>query len=154
MGKQNYFDTMNIFDSGVILSERDIDIIIESPVKSKYFLVAHIVNENIIDGSSKEYIESENDKKSVETTYEKTYLLTIDFQIYDLDQKKQVWSNVIYNRADRTESRTTRTGCFESCVDNLIDNIIMGSPAEISREEVFAKMIEKFVENLAESKRG
>jgi hypothetical protein len=127
----------------------------ESPIDSKYFLVAHIVNENIIDDSSREYIENENNKnKSVETTYEKTYLLTINFQIYDLDQKKQVWSNVIYNQANRSESRTTRTGCFESCVDTIIDNIIMGSPAEISREEVFAKMIEKFVENLAESREG
>jgi hypothetical protein len=151
VGKQKYFEIMSMFDRGLILSGGDFHLISNSLPDTKYILVAFVKNENIIDRSFDEYIEEDEEKKR-KTDYERTYLLTIDFQIYDIYREELVWSNVIYNEADRSESRTTRTGCFESCADTIIDNILFGSPAEISREEVFAKTIEKFTENLVRTK--
>ncbi len=60
-----------------------------------------------------------------------------------------VWNNVIYNEVDRTETRTTRTGCFESCIDDLMQTILFGEPAEIGREEVLAEIVKKFADDFS-----
>jgi hypothetical protein len=62
-----------------------------------------------------------------------------------------VWENSIFNQAQRTESRSTQTGCFESCVSDIVQQILFGEPAEISREEVFVKIVEKFAEDIAKT---
>ncbi|MBN1446617.1 MAG: hypothetical protein JXA28_01700 [Bacteroidetes bacterium] len=67
--------------------------------------------------------------------------MTIDFQLYDVRLPKMVMNNVLFNRMNRRETRTTRTGCLESCFDTVIDNLFFGTPAEISREEVIDGMV-------------
>ena len=88
-----------------------------------------------------------NDK--YETDYNKTYFITVKFQIYDLFQEKIIWNILMYNKAERSETRTTDTGCVESCVSGAINSILFGSPAEISREEVLSEIFNKFAEKLA-----
>ena len=58
-------------------------------------------------------------------------------------------NSVIYNQAEQTETRTTSTGCFESCFENIMSDILFGEAAEIDREEVLAKIYEKFAKDLA-----
>ncbi len=151
LGTANYFDIMENFDIGQELTIENIRFIGNSIPNIKYILLAYIENENIIDRSFDKYIEDEDGRK-LETDYEKIYLLTIDFQIYDISQEKIVWNNVIYNEAERSETRTTETGCFESCMGGIIQTILFGPPAEINREEVIAKTVEKFAENLSKTK--
>jgi hypothetical protein len=117
---------------------------------ARYILFADLVNENIVDESHDQYVESEEGKE-IETEYKKTYYITVEFHLYDLIRKELVWENSIFNKAQRTESRTTQSGCFESCVNNLFQNLLFGEPAEISREEVFVKIVEKFAQDIAKS---
>ena len=116
--------------------------------EAKYILFAYITNENIIDNSFENYIENEEGEDQLETEYRKTYLLTLEFQMFDLQQEKLVLNNIIYNEAEQSETRTTRTGCFDSCIDQITNSILFGEPAEIDREEVLAKISEKFAKDL------
>lgn len=150
IGKESYLDMMVLLDEEPILYQDDISLIKNWVPDTRYILFANIENENVINRSSKEYID---DGKNIETDYERTYLLTIDFQLYDLIIEDLVWNNVIYNQAERTETRSTGSGCFESCATSLLQSILLGTPAEISREEVLEKTTKKFVENLVKTKR-
>lgn len=148
IGKEKYFETMEYFDSEKTITPDMVDFLRDTLPEAKYILFAHIENENIIDNSFEKYIENEEGKEELETEYKKTYLLTIEFQMYDLLQKKLVLNNIIYNQAKQTETRTTRTGCFESCIDDIFNTILFGEPAEIDREEVLTKISEKFAKDL------
>jgi hypothetical protein len=149
--KDDYFAMMEDFDLEHVFVVEDIRFIRDAVPNAKYILLAYIENENIIDRSYDEYVEVEGEEQ-IETDYEKTYLLTIDFQLYDLLEEKMVWKNVIYNQAERTETRTTETGCFESCMDNMFQTMLFGSPAEIDRDEVIAETVERLAKNLAKAK--
>jgi hypothetical protein len=151
IGKSKYFEIMEKFDYQRTIDRENIQLIQNAMPGINFMLVTYIVNENIIDESYDEYIETEGEKK-LETEYEKSYFLTIDFQIYDIIQEEMVWHNVVYNEAERSETRTTRTGCVESCLDDIVQTILFGSAAEISREEVVSKTIETFAKNLARTK--
>jgi hypothetical protein len=151
LGKPKYFEIMEKFDYQRTIDRENIQLIQNALPSINFMLVSYIVNENIIDESYDEYIETEGEEK-LETEYERSYFLTIDFQIYDIIQEEMVWHNVVYNEAERSETRTTRTGCVESCLDDIVQTILFGSPAEIGREEVVAKTIEKFAKNLARTK--
>ena len=118
----------------------------------KYILIAYIENENIIDNSYEVYEDEDEQENETETEYKKTYLLSVDFKVYDLLQEKLVWNSVIYNQAENTESRTTRSGCFESFIDSIFQDILFGEPAEIDREEVLAKITDRLAEGLEKSK--
>jgi len=147
-GKEKYFEIMDTFDMEKTIKMETIHFLRDTLPEAKYILFAYIENENIIDNSFEEYIVDKEGKEKLETEYKKTYLLTIEFQMYDILQEKLVLNNIIYNEAKQTESRTTRTGCFESCIDNLIQDILFGEAAEIDREEVLAKISEKFAKDL------
>lgn len=149
IGKEKYFEIMNYFDMEKTIKKETVYFLRDSLPDAKYILFAYIENENIIDYSLEEYIEKEEGKKELETEYNKTYLLTIEFQMFDILQEKLVFNNIIYNEAKKTETRTTGTGCFESCIDNVIQSILFGKPAEIDREEVLAKISERFAKDLA-----
>jgi hypothetical protein len=150
LGKEKYFEIMENFDEVRMIKRENIQLIRDSIPYIKFMLLTSIENENIIDKSYQKYIEVE-EEKTIETEYVKTYLLTINFQIYDIFQEKMVWHNVIYNQAENSETRSTRTGCFESCMDDIIQTILFGSPAEIDRKEVLAKTVEKFVKDLGKT---
>ena len=151
IGKENYFKIMENFDEEKGFRKETIDLMRDSIPDTRYILLASIENENIIDNSFEEYIEDDEGKKQLKTDYKKTYLLTVEFRIYDLFREQTVWNNLIYNEAEKTESRTTQTGCVEGCIDNIIQDILFGSPAEIGREEVLAKICEKLAENLSKT---
>jgi hypothetical protein len=151
IGREKYFNIMENFDETKLLEKESMHFMRDSIPDTKYILLAYIENENIIDNSYEEYIEDDEGKEKIETKYRKTYLLAIEFQIYDLLQEKMVWNNLIYNEAEQTESRTTRTGCVEGCMDQLIQTILFGEPAEIDREEVLTKIVKKLAENLAKT---
>ncbi|MEJ2635619.1 MAG: hypothetical protein P8184_10035 [Calditrichia bacterium] len=148
IGKEKYFEIMGNFDMEKAIRWESVRFVRDTMPDAKYILFAYIENENIIDRSIDQYIENEEGKKELETEYEKTYLMTIEFQMYDILQEKLVLNNVIYNQAERNESRTTRTGCVESCLDNVFQTILFGEPAEIDREEVLAKISEKYAKDL------
>jgi len=148
IGKEKFFDTMAYFDTEKTITPDMVDFLRDTLPEAKYILFAHIENENIIDNSFEKYIENEEGEEELETEYEKTYLLTMEFQMYDLVQEKLVLNNIIYNQAKQTETRTTRTGCLESCIDQITNSILFGEPAEIDREEVLAKISEKFAKDL------
>jgi len=150
LGKQKYFEIIENFDHAEMINRENIQIIQDSIPDIKFMLLASIENENIIDRSYQQYIEVD-EKEQIETEYLKTYLLTINFQIYDLYQEKMVWHNVIYNQAEQSETRTTGTGCLESCMDDILQTIMLGPPAEINRKEVIAKTVEKFAKDLAKA---
>lgn len=147
MGLESYTDLMTDVDREAGLSHEDLPLIEAAVGSFNYILLALIVNENVIDYQDEEYVQSAGDTE-LRTDYEKRYYLTVDFQLYDTKHEKMVWSNVIYNEAKNTESRTTPTGCVESCMSNLIQAVLFGSPAEISREEVLDEMVERFTQNL------
>jgi len=148
IGKEKYFKIMDNFDMEKTVKMEIVHFLRDTLPEAKYILFAYIENENIIDNSFQEYIEDEEGKETLETEYKKTYLLTIEFQLYNVFHEKLVLNNIIYNEAKRTESRTTRTGCVESCIDNLIQDILFGEAAEIDREEVLVKISEKFAKDL------
>jgi hypothetical protein len=148
MRQVSYFDMMNDYDSLKALSESWADSLHLVLPDAQFVLFAYIVNENIVDESQDRYVQSQEGEE-LETEYRKTYFITVEFHLYDLFQKQIVWENSIFNKAQRTESRSTQTGCLESCVNDIFQNILFGEPAEISREEVFAKIVEKFAEDIA-----
>jgi hypothetical protein len=147
MGLESYSDMMTGVDQEGGLSHEDLPLIESAAGSFDYILLALIVNENVIDYEDEEYVHSA-DNSELRTDYKKRYFLTIDFQLYDTKHEKMVWSNVIFNEAKNTESRTTSTGFVESCMSNLIQSLLFGSPAEISREEVLDEMVERFTRNL------
>lgn len=151
MGLPAYADVMSACDAGEMLTADGMRAIAGADAGDAYILLAYIVNENVTDYSHDRVIQS-GKKEQVETEYEKQYFLSVDFQLYDVKHEKMVWSNVVYNEAERTESRTTETGCMESCMSSLIDAILFGPPAEISREEVLDEIVERCVENLTRTR--
>lgn len=153
MGSENYFNMMGILDHKPLLKKETMFFMRDSIPDAKYVLFAHIENENVIDDSYEEYIENEEGKERIETEYHKTYLLSIDFKLYDLLLERMVWNDKIYNEVERNETRTTRTGCFESCVDNFIKDILFGEPAEIGRDEVLTKIVERMAFDLSGKKK-
>jgi hypothetical protein len=148
IGKDNYLVIMDNFEMEEILNNESISFIKESMPDLNYLILAHITNENIIDYSDTERVKNEKGEEEYKTDYEKTYLLTVEFQLYDILQEYMVYNIVVYNQAERTESRTTQTGCCEGGITSFINNIFFGSPAEIDREEVLAKIYERFAEGL------
>lgn len=148
MGQTSYFNMMEDYDHQKALSRVWADTLGATLPNVQYILFAYLVNENIVDESYDRYVESDEGEE-LETEYKKTYFITVEFHLYDLFQNEMVWENSIFNKAHRSESRTTQTGCFESCMDNLVQSLLFGEPAEISREEVFVKIVEKFAKDIA-----
>lgn len=148
MGQTSYFNMMEDYDRQKALSRVWVDTLGATLPNVQYILFAYLVNENIVDESYDHYVESDEGEE-LETEYKKTYFITVEFHLYDLFRKEIVWENSIFNKAHRSESRTTQTGCFESCMDNIFQSLLFGEPAEISREEVFVKVVEKFAEDIA-----
>jgi hypothetical protein len=146
--KDNYLIIMDNFEMEGILNNESIGFIKESIPDLDYLILAYIKNENIFDYSDTERVKNEKGEEEYKTDYEKTYLLTVEFQLYDMNQENIVYNIVVYNQADRTETRTTETGCCEGGISSIISNILYGPPAEIDREEVLAKIYEKFAEDL------
>jgi hypothetical protein len=149
MGPDAYFAMMTDFDDEKTLYMDWADTLNIMLPKVRYILFAYIVNENIIDVSNNYEVEEINGEISQETEYEKTYFITVDFLLYDLFQKEIVCENSIFNKAHRTESRSSGTGCVESCLNEIIQQILFGKPAEISREEVFVRIVEKYAEDIS-----
>lgn len=149
IGKGEYLEIMNYFDREKTIQRETVQSLRDTLPDVKYIVFAYIENENVIDYSLEEYVEKEEGKKEIETEYQKTYLLTIEFQMFDIIQEKLVLNNIIHNESKKSETRTTRTGCFESCFDQVVNSILFGEPAEISREEVLAKISEQFAKDLA-----
>ncbi|UCH65719.1 MAG: hypothetical protein JSW63_00880 [Ignavibacterium sp.] len=148
ISKENYLIIMENFETEEILNIESIGFIKETMPDLNYLILAYITNENIYDYSDTERVKDEKGEEQYKTDYEKTYLLTVEFQLYDIPQEFMVYNIVVYNQAERTESRTTDTGCCEGGISNLISNILQGPPAEIGREEVLAKIYERFAEEL------
>jgi hypothetical protein len=151
LGQDQYFTMLEDLDDHKALSREWADTLSMILPNTRYILFAYIVNENIVD-ESRDYVEeSEEGEDYTQREYKKTYFITVDFLLYDLLRKELVWENSIFNQAQRTESRSTQTGCMESCVNDIIQQILFGEAAEISREEVFIKIVEKFAEDISKS---
>jgi hypothetical protein len=150
MGQTSYFNMMKDYDHQKALSRLWADTLEVILPDVQYILFAYLVNENIVDESYDRYVESDEGEE-LETEYKKTYFITVEFHLYDLFRKELVRENSIFNKAQRTESRTTQTGCFESCMNSLFQHLLFGEPAEISRDEVFVKIVEKFAEDISKS---
>ena len=150
LGQDRYFAIMEDLDDQKALSREWAEILEKSIPDTRYILFAYIVNENIVD-QSHDYTVERGTGEELETEYTKTYYITVDFLLYDLLRKELVWENSIFNQAQRTESRSTQTGCMESCVNDIFQYILFGEPAEISREEVFIKIVEKFAEDISKT---
>ena len=148
LGRDQYSRIMKAYDVEKAITAETFTLLRDAMPGIKYMLIAYIENENVIDNSYE--ISGEDKKKDdeTETEYKKTYLLSIDFRIYDLLQEKLVWNSVIFNQAENTESRTTRSGCFESFIDSIFQDILFGEPAEIDREEVLVKITDRLAEEL------
>jgi len=149
IGQENYFDLMKDIDVEQRLIDEAMKFLKDEIPEIEYMIIATIENENIIDRSNSERIKDETGEDKYETDYNKTYFITVKFQIYDLFKEKIIWNILMYNKAERSETRTTDTGCVESCVSGAINSILFGSPAEISREEVLSEIFKKFAEKLA-----
>lgn len=149
IGMDNYFAMMDSLDKNKKITESMVKCIRDTIPNIPYFLIAHIQNENIIDDWDSEYVTNESGGERKETTYYKTYLLTIDFRIYDLRRNKIVLDKYIFNEASKSETRSTRTGCVESCIDDIIQSILFGDAAEIDRKEVLKEIVEKFAKDLS-----
>jgi len=152
IGKAKYLSIMESFDFTQKLPDTTQVFLRDTLTQAKYLLMAYIVNENVIDDSFSEHI-TENNQEKIETEYQKTYFLTVEFQIYDLYRQRIVFRNTIFNTATNTDSRTTRAGCVESCMDELIQTILFGSPADIDREEVLEKIADSFAKDLPKKAR-
>jgi len=151
MGQNQYLTMLEDFDEQKALSRIWADTLRVILPDDRYILFAYIVNENVVDQSF-DYIDESEQGEAIQTIeYQKTYYVTVDFHLYDLFRNEVVWENTIFNQAKRTESRSTETGCLESCMNNIIQHILFGEPAEISREEVFIKIVEKFAEDIAKT---
>ena len=151
IGTLKYFDTMEEFDRENVLSENLMQNVRDTIPDIQYLIIGYIENENIMDDKIEEYVENEDGKEVIQTEYEKTYLLTVQFQIYDIIEGKKSWETVIYNKAKHSETRETRSGCMESCIDNIFLSLLHGEAAEISREEVLVRIFERLAKNLSKS---
>ncbi len=151
MGLDAYGGLMTRVDREGGLMHEDLPVLRDAVGEFDYILLAYITNENVIDFEDERTVPTK-DGSERETEYEKRFYLTIDFQIYEVKHEKMVWSNVIYNEAVNTETRSTPSGCVESCFSSLLQTILFGTPAEISREEVLDEMVERFAENLQRAK--
>jgi len=147
IGRQNYFNMMGNFDDEGLVDEGTLQFLADTIPDVQYLLLAYIADEHIIDDEYDEYIKEGGESK-VETDYHKTYLLTVEFHIYDLHQAALVWRQIIYNRAEKSDSRTTRSGCVEGCIDSIFQAVLFGEPAKIERKEVLVKIYKKLVKNL------
>jgi len=152
IGKDNYFEIMYHFDLEKSINKDIVLLIKDSIPEYSYLLFAYIDEENIIDESVEDIIENEEGKEELETEYTKTYILDVEFQLFDLHAEKLVLNTNVFNEAKRTDTRTTRTGFLDSIWDSLISSIFFGEPAEINREEVLAKIAEKFAKDLGKIK--
>ncbi|MEN8192294.1 MAG: hypothetical protein ABFS12_05725 [Bacteroidota bacterium] len=150
LGNENYINIMKEVDAEQVLMDEALDFITEEMPDFDYIITANIENENVIESSDSELVMDEYGEEEYETDYQRAYYLTVEFQVYDLKMKTMVWDIRLYNAAYRTETRTTETGCVESCISGTINDILFGSPAEIDREEVLAEIFIKFTEKLAE----
>ncbi len=148
MGSDPYSFMMEDYNTQKALSQDWADTLKVVLPNVQYVLFAYLVNENIVDESHDKYVQSDKGEET-QREYQKTYFITVEFHLYDLLRKELVWENSIFNKAQRTESRTTETGCLESCVNDIFQQILFGEPAEISREEVFVKIVEKFSKDIA-----
>jgi len=149
LGEKNYITLMLEYDVEQKLVDSAMIFIKEWVPEADFIIIANIENENIIDRSSERQVHYENKDDETTTNYKKTYYITVEFQVYDLNQEKLISSILMYNRAVKTESRTTKSGCFESCLTSIFQAIAFGSPAEIDRTEVLAEIFKKYAEKLA-----
>jgi len=148
VGRDAYIELMESYDYNPGFKSGEFQLLKEALPQARYLLVAYIENENIIDNSYEEYVENYDGEEEIETEYQKIYLLSVEYLIYDLIEEKPVYKNTIFNEASKSETRSTRTGCFESCVDNLIQEILFGEAAEIDRAEVIEEISSKFTKAL------
>jgi hypothetical protein len=147
LGLYEYHMLMMDADAEGVLLPETMARITKAEPDVEFILLAHIVNENIVDYQQEHVVPGESGDTR-ETDYEKQYFLTIDFQIYDARLGKMLLNNTIYNRLTRKETRTTRTGCMEMCFDTFVDMLFFGEPAEIGRLEVLEGIVERFAVNL------
>jgi hypothetical protein len=148
LGRNSYYDMMGDYNQQRELGLKWADSVSTIFPNVQYMLFAYLVNENIFDQSHDQYVDTE-DGQEIETEYRKTYYITVEFHLYDLFSQKSVLENSVFNKAEQTETRTTQSGCFESCLGNIVNTIMFGEPAEISREEVFSKIVEKYAKDIA-----
>ncbi|MCK4892942.1 MAG: hypothetical protein KAT07_03190, partial [Calditrichia bacterium] len=134
IGQENYFSIMKEFDVEQMLMDEDMQVIRDSLPQIAYIIVAYIENESKDFKSSTDHAEGK-----YETVQESIYLLTVEFQIYDVFQENMVWNNIIFDEARRTGSRTDN-----SFVGTVIGDLFWGAFRTIDREEVLAKIYEKF----------
>ena len=149
IGRENYFDIMKEFDVEQKLIAEAMVFIKEEIPEIDYIIIANIENENIIDRSDSYKVRDEEGEVKNRTDYQKRYYITVEFLIYDFSQLEMILNILMYNKAQRSESRTTETGCVESCITSAIQFVLFGSPAEISRREVLAEIFKKFAARLA-----
>lgn len=149
IGYENYVNIMKESDVERQLHQNAIEFIREDFPDYNYIIMINIENENIIDRSDSDFIYDEEGEEKLETEYEKIYFLTVEFQIYNLVSEEMVYRTQFYNRANRSETRTTETGCVESVFTGIINDVFWGSPAEIDREEVLAEIYNNFSSNLS-----
>jgi len=149
VGKENYHTIMLEFDVEQELLDDAMQFIKESIPEADYIIIANIENENIVDRSHERRTNYKDKDDEVTTYYKKSYYLTVEFQAYDLINEKLISNISMYNKAVRSESRTTETGCFESCLTSVFQTIAFGDPAEIDREEVLAEIFKKYAGRLA-----
>jgi hypothetical protein len=135
IGKENYFSIMKQFDVEQMLMDEDMQVIRDSIPEITYIIMAYIENESKDYKSSTDHAEGE-----YETVRESNYLLTVGFQIYDVFREEIVWDNKIFDKAKRTGGGT----------DKSLGGTIMGDLffKTINREEVLAKIYEKFAKDL------
>ncbi|MBN1999318.1 hypothetical protein JW935_17295 [candidate division KSB1 bacterium] len=148
IGHDKYIAIMGKYDDEKMFWKETMDLVRESMHGAKYCLLGYIENESIIDKSFEQYIENSEGEEELSTTFKKTYLFAIEFRIYDLEQEEIVRGDIIYNEAKQSETRTTDSGCVEGCMDELIQLIILGEPASISRKEVLKKTVKEFANDL------
>ena len=143
IGKENYFIIMEEFDFERVIYNEDMVAIKESIPEKEYIIFAYIDSENTRDES---YTEQTTDKEGkYKTVYKTTYTIAVEFQIYDLFREQMVWNNMLFNEAVKTQNREE-----DSMFGVVTGDVISSAIVEIDREDVLAKIYEKFAQDLSE----
>ena len=151
IGETDLINMMKKFDQDKIFDQKTMQFVRDTIPDAKYLLIAFIKNENIVDDTPyEEYVKDDGEKEKLQTTYKKTYILTVEFQIYDTFLGKLVLNSSITNETKRTEKVVEEP---VDSVGDLVLDILLGDstdtePAKIDRKKVLVKTFEKFADQL------
>ncbi|NQT24073.1 hypothetical protein HQ585_01830 [candidate division KSB1 bacterium] len=149
LGEKLYTPLMKSLDSNSELDLKMMQSLSDSLPNTDYLLLGTIEDEVIRNDSVENTVESDGEEM-IETTYTRTYVISSEFQIYNLKSGKKVWHNAIENEASKSEKTEEKAN---PSLGEIVTDIIFGEdeqldPVKLKREEVLEGIYKKLAKLL------